>query len=42
MSLMSADAWYLVMGSCIILVAAAMFVARAIISLRTNEYPTSK
>jgi NhaP-type Na+/H+ or K+/H+ antiporter len=41
-SLMSADTWYLIMGACIMLVAAAMFVARSITSLRTDEYATSE
>ncbi|OUM43458.1 hypothetical protein B8W73_06070 [Arthrobacter agilis] len=36
-SLMKADARHLVAGSCILLIAAALFVARAIISLRRDD-----
>lgn len=36
--LLEAEAWYLVLGACVILVAAALWVARAITLLRTDEY----
>jgi hypothetical protein len=40
-SLMKADAWYLIAGSCFMLIAAALLVARAIISLRRDDDATS-
>jgi hypothetical protein len=41
-SLIKADTWYLIMGSCMMLIAAALLVARAIISMRRDDYATSE
>lgn len=42
LSFPSAHTWYLILGACIAAVAAVVFVARAIISLRRDDYATSE
>jgi membrane glycosyltransferase len=41
-SLLNAPTWYLILGASIMLAAGALFVARAITSLRAGESTTSK
>ncbi|WP_105032400.1 hypothetical protein [Arthrobacter ruber] len=39
MTFSSVDAWYMVVGSCLIVIAAVVWVARAIIALRQDDRP---
>lgn len=37
MTISSVDAWYMVLGSCLIAIMAVVYVAKAIIALRQND-----